>query len=390
MRTMRTAATDTRPQSEKSLADSGSSKVSLGLEPRLMSLDFFRGFTMFLLIAESTDIYDLLVSPELNGTLISAIGLQFHHHPWNGLRFWDLIQPFFMFIVGVAMPFSIGRRWEHGDSWATTFRHALQRSFLLLLFGWGLYCIGPGKLTFELWNVLAQLSFTYLVAFLMMRNSSATQIAFTFGLLAITELAYRLWSMPGFNEAFVPDRNFGSYVDLLLMGKLSRGHWVAFNAVATTAHTMWGVLAGQLLKSERLPWQKIKVLLIAGLIGVVAGYALNSVTPIIKRICTSSFVIASGGWCLLALAFSYWLIDVKKFQGWAKFFCYVGMNSLFIYLFTETGGANWLTRIVKPFVVGIFGWTGELPANIAVRLTVWALLWYLCYWLYQRKIFIKI
>src|SRR5262245_39169933 len=92
-------------------------------ETRLVSLDFFRGLTMFLLIAESTDIYDLLVSPELNGTLISTIGAQFHHHPWNGLRFWDLIQPFFMFIVGVAMPFSIGRRWEHGDTWAATFRH---------------------------------------------------------------------------------------------------------------------------------------------------------------------------------------------------------------------------------------------------------------------------
>ena len=74
MRTMQTAATDTRPQSEKSLADSRSSEVSLGPETRLMSLDFFRGFTMFLLIAESTDIYDLLVAPELNGTLVSTIG----------------------------------------------------------------------------------------------------------------------------------------------------------------------------------------------------------------------------------------------------------------------------------------------------------------------------
>ena len=119
--------------------------MSLGPESRLMSLDFFRGFTMFLLIGESTDIYELLVAPELNGTLVSTIGTQFHHHPWNGLRFWDLIQPFFMFIVGVAMPFSIGRRWEQGDTWAATFRHALQRSFWLLLFGWALYCIGPGK-----------------------------------------------------------------------------------------------------------------------------------------------------------------------------------------------------------------------------------------------------
>ena len=379
-----------QPQSQKTLATAKYSDLGFATQSRLVSLDFFRGLTMFLLIAESTRIYDLLVAPELNGTVISAIGTQFHHHPWNGLRFWDLIQPFFMFIVGVAMPVSIGKRWERGDSWAATFRHALQRSFWLLFFGWALYCIEPGRLTFELWNVLAQLSFTYLVAFLMMRKSTQTQLVFTFALLLISELAYRLWPVPGFNEPFVPDHNFGSYVDLLLMGKLSRGHWVAFNAVPTTAHTMWGVLAGQLLKSERSPGQKIKTLVIAGLIGVVVGYALNPVTPIIKRICTSSFVIASGGWCLLALALSYWLVDVKKFHKPARFFVYVGMNSLLIYLFTETGGAEWIAKIVKPFTTGIFGWTGDLQARIVTSLAVWGLLWYLCYRLYQRKIFVRI
>src|SRR5258705_3246082 len=85
----------------KQAAASKDSDLALSPQSRLMSLDFFRGFTMFLLIAEGTHIYDLLVAPELNGTLIGAIGTQFHHHPWNGLRFWDLIQPFFMFIVGV-------------------------------------------------------------------------------------------------------------------------------------------------------------------------------------------------------------------------------------------------------------------------------------------------
>src|SRR5262245_15555771 len=379
MRTTQSPGLEIQPQPETLGATSKEVKLPSAAQSRLVSLDFFRGFTMFLLIAESTDIYDLLVSPELNGTLISTIGMQFHHHPWNGLRFWDLIQPFFMFIVGVAMPFSIGGRWELGDSWSATFRHALQRSFLLLLFVWALYCIGPGKITFELWNVLAQLSFTYLVAFLMMRQPIPLQLGFTLVLLAISETAYRLCPVPGFNEPFVPDRNFGSYVDLLLMGKLSRGYWVAFNAVPTTAHTMWGVIAGQVLKSARLPLEKIKLLVISGLIGVIVGYALNPVTPIIKRICTSSFVIASGGWCLLALALSYWLIDVKKLQSWAQFLCYVGMNSLFIYLFTETGGANWLARIVKPFAMGIFGWAGQLSANIVSSLTVWALLWYLCY-----------
>jgi predicted acyltransferase len=267
----------------------------------------------------------------------------------------------------------------------------LRRSALLLFFGWAVYCVQPGKLTFELWNVLAQLSFTYLVAFLMMRRSAPTQILFTFGLLLLTEALYRFWPVAGFNQPFVADHNFGSQVDMWLMGKLSVGHWVAFNAVPTTAHTMWGVLAGQLLKSRRPPGRKILTLVAAGGVGVALGYALNPLTPIIKRICTSSFVIASGGWCLLVLALAYGLVDVKKMNGAAaKFFAIVGMNCLTIYLFTETNGARWLRGIVKPFTTGLVGWTGDLSANIITSLGVWAILWAMCFWLYKRKIFIRI
>jgi len=359
-------------------------------EGRLFSLDFYRGFTMFLLIAESTHLFELLVDPSLNGTLLEQIGWQFHHHPWNGLRFWDLVQPFFMFIVGVALPFSVGKRRQRGDSKGSILRHALQRSFLLLVFGWAVYCIRPGYITFELWNVLAQLSFTYLVAFLMMSKPVRVQIVFTVGLLLLTESLYRLWPVPGFDQPFVPDKNFGSYIDLLLMGKLSGGHWVAFNAVPTTAHTMWGVLAGQLLKSEKPVMQKVRILIITGLLGIFLGYALDPVIPIIKRICTTSFVIVSGGWCLLALALSYWLVDIRKIQKIPHFFAIVGMNSLFIYLFAETNGTAWVQQLVVPFTNGLFGWMGSLTSEIITAGLVWFLLWYICYFLYRKRVFIKI
>jgi predicted acyltransferase len=101
-------------------------------------------------------------------------------------------------------------------------------------------------------------------------------------------------------------------------------------------------------------------------------------------------VIVSGGWCLIGLALSYWLIDVRKIRRGIFFFNVVGMNSLFIYLVTNTGGAEWFRHIVKPFANGIFGWTGNLGAEIAASLTVWGMLWYLCYWLYTKRIFIKI
>jgi len=370
--------------------EKNSGQPSTVIPGRVASLDFFRGLTMFLLIGESTELYALLRDPSLHGTVLGFIGIQLSHYTWNGLHFWDLVQPFFMFIVGVAMPFSFGKRWERGDSWKKTFRHAFQRSALLLFFGWALYCIGPGHITFELWNVLAQLSFTYLVAFLMMRKSTRTQIGFTFLLLILTEVLYRTWPVAGFNQPFVPDHNFGSWVDLAIMPHLSAGHWVAFNAVPTTAHTMWGVLAGYVLKSSRTHWNKIKALVIPGVIGVIVGFALNPIDPIIKRICTASFVIVSGGFCLLALALSYWLIDVRGWKKWAIFFNIVGMNPLFIYLFTNSYGANWLHKVAQPFTMAMFAWGGRLTAEIVTSLTVWFMLWYICYWLYKRRIFFKI
>jgi predicted acyltransferase len=374
--------------------------ANAALPQRFVSLDFFRGFTMFMLVGEATGLYELLRSPAFQGSILAFIGWQLEHHDWNGLRFWDLIQPFFMFIVGVAMPFSFARRWEKGESWGRSFTHALRRSALLLLFGWGLYCIGPGRITFELWNVLAQLSVTYLVAFLLMRKPAKVQIGVTVALLVATELLYRLWPVAGFNQPFVPDHNFGSWMDYLLMGKLSNGHWVAINALPTTAHTMWGVLAGQVIRSTRHPMQKLKLLLAAGAIGIVVGYALDPalifghgitpVTPIIKRICTSSFVIVSGGWALLGLGFSYWLIDIRQFRRGILFFNVVGMNSLFIYMLTNTGGAEWCHRIAKPFVHGIFAWAADPYPELATSVVVWAMLWGLCYWMYKKRIFIRL
>jgi len=362
----------------------------LTTEGRLLSLDFFRGFTMFLLIAEGTHLFSHLVDPEINSGFINAIGNQFHHHPWNGLRFWDLVQPFFMFIVGVALPFSVAKRMEKGDAYPQILNHVLFRSFILLLLGWGLYCIGPGRITFRFQNVLAQIAVTYLIAFLIMRRSATFQIVFAFLLLLITELTYRFFPVEGYNQAFVPDKNFGAWFDMLISGELSGGHWVSINAIPTAAHTIWGVLAGQLLMSKRFPAQKIKVLLITGFIAVILGLAMDLITPIIKRIATSSFVILTGGICLLVLCFTYWLIDVKKISKWTKLFAVVGMNSLFIYMLTNSGGGQWIYGIFKPFTMALFSWAGESTAGIITSLFVWAGLWYICYWMYRRKVFVKI
>ena len=357
---------------------------------RLLSLDLFRGLTMFFLIGESTLIYERLADPSVGSPFLSWLGTQFQHHPWNGLRPWDLVQPFFMFIVGVALACSVASREARGESRSRITGHAVRRALLLLFLGWALYCIEPGRITFRFQNVLAQLSVTYIIAYAVMRRPAREQIALSFGLLILAEVLYRTFGAPGFNLPFVPDHNFGSWVDMLLSGELSAGHWVSFNAIPTAAHTIWGVLAGQLLMGARPPRRKIAILALAGLSGVAAGVALNPVTPIIKRIATSTFVITSGGICLLALALCYGVVDVLGFRKGTKFFAVVGMNCLAIYLFTESGGTSWVLRLVAPFATLLFSWAGGLAAGIAASLAAWSILWLMCYWLYKRKIVIKI
>jgi len=371
-------------------APAASSTAPATLKERFLSLDFFRGLTMFLLIGESTLLYEHLRDPRLGGTILGLIGAQLDHHPWAGLRFWDLVQPFFMFIVGAALAFSVAKREARGESRAAITKHVVVRSVTLLVLGWALYCIGPGRITFRFQNVLAQLGVTYPIAYVLMRKKARWQIAWSFAFIAATEVIYRVFWVPGYDQPFVPDHNFGSWVDMLLGGELSAGHWVAFNAIPTAAHTIWGVLAGQWLMSARPARKKIAMFAGLGAAAVAAGFALTAVSPMIKRVSTSSFVVASGGFCLLMLAFSYWLIDVRKWNRWALFLNVVGMNSLFIYLFTESGGTKWVRSLAFPFTMAFAGWTGELAAEVLTSLAAWALLWSMCGWLYKKRIIIKI
>lgn len=357
---------------------------------RLLSLDFYRGLTMFLLIAEFSHLFTYMVSPELEGSFVYVLGKQFHHVKWEGMHFWDLIQPFFMFIVGVAMPLSFAKRMAKGDTYHQLFKHAMKRAFLLLVLGWGLYCIGPERIVFRFQNVLAQLSVTYILAFIVIRKPTTIQIGFSVLLILISEGLYRFFPLEGFNQAFEPGQNFGAWFNILIAGKEDGGHWAMFNAIPTAAHTIWGVLAGQLLMSDRSNKKKVQILLIAGIAGLVIGYGLSPFTPIIKRISTSTFVFASGGWSILALALCYWVIDILKYQKGALIFTIVGMNPLFIYLFAHVGGADLIKSIALPFSNLLFGWTGELNAHIILSIVVLYFLWYICYWMYKKRVFIRI
>ena len=352
---------------------------------RLLSLDFLRGLTMVLLTLESTLLFEHL-QPAVAGSWTAHLLHEFEHHPWHGLHFWDLVQPVFMFVAGTALAFSMKKR-RQTMTWSQSFIKILKRCFWLFFWGVLDYAVRKEGLSFELWDVLTQLSFTTLVAFLIMDFPIVVQIIISFLCLLIPEFLYRYSHIPGFDQPFGDQHNFGNYVDLLLMNKINSGGWVAINCISTSAHTIWGVLAGKVLLSSKTSSQKMRYLLYSSAILLLVGFGLDwsGITPIIKRIATSSFVLASGGYCVLFLAICYWWIDIKKHQRHLLFFTIFGMNSIFIYLFFEIVGDRWFTGYILDITGGLFGFANfpEVPAAIIGSLVVFALEAGIMYFLYM-------
>jgi predicted acyltransferase len=192
-----------------------------------------------------------------------------------------------MYMAGVSMAYSLHKQWASGVSWSQSFRKILKRCFWLFFWGVLDYAVRPQGLSFELWDVLTQLSFTTLVAFLIFRWSTTAQIGVCLFLLLLTEVLYRFTNVPGFDQPFVDQHNFGNYVDLLLMNKINHDGWVAINCIPTAVHTIAGALTGKLLMSDKK--DKIRPMVIWGIACLIVGFGLDygHITPIIKRIATS-------------------------------------------------------------------------------------------------------
>jgi predicted acyltransferase len=356
---------------------------------RVLSIDAFRGFTMICMIGEG---FGLLYFSKSQG-IIGGIAAQFQHVDWNmsipgDLHFWDLIQPFFMFIVGLVMPISFARRWAGGETWSRSLLHVLKRSALLILFGVIARSIQHNKPFLDLINVLAQIAFTYLVAFLVLRAHWTAQGAVALGLLALHWAIFQFGSGPGVQGPWVKDANMGWYLDRLILHQNWSGSYATINCLSSAANTIFGVMVGRLLISSLPLARKMLTLAVAGVLGIVAGFALSPLIPLNKKIWTASFALYSTGMTLLVLLLFYWIFDIKKKRKWATILLVVGSNSIFIYLFHEIMH-HWLTQTATVFL----GWSIDLwgPGGKAIRaLAVIAFEIYVCCWLYRRKIVFKI
>lgn len=361
---------------------------------RLQSLDFLRGFIMVLLAIDSTEFYrhvrDAITDKESFGFKIIT---QFFHNQWQGLHFWDLVQPAFMFMAGVSMAYSITKQTEDAVPWKRQFIKLLKRCSLLLF--WGLFkrISSPDWLSLQnldVTDILTQLAFTSLIAFLLFNIKIKYQVFCCIAILLLTELLYRLCSASGYNLGYTDGQNFGDYINWILFHQKTQGY-VFINWIPTAVHTIAGTIIGKLFIQNN---KQLKYLFFTGTILLVLGYGLNftNITPIIKPIATSSFVLASLGFCMLGLAICYWWVDIKMHRKGLLFCQVLGMNSIFIYLFFDIVGRNWFNSYTTMILTPIFKLfsMNENATLILASLSVFAVEWSICYFLYKKKIFFKL
>jgi predicted acyltransferase len=346
---------------------------------RLVSLDAFRGFIMTLLAAHGFGLATLAGDPNWDW-----LGRQFEHVQWEGMMFWDLIQPSFMFMVGLAMPFAFAARARRGGE-ESVWRHAAYRALMLIVISNVIMSISAGRLHFQLINVLAQIGFTYFICYFLMKLPFKSQaVAAALIMAGYTALFV---AFPGSGGPYSMGDNVGERVDQFFFGRGNPGHWANINFIPSTFVTLLGVWCGYVMIEKNSHARRMKILAGGAAALFALGYGLSPFIPIIKRIHTTAFTFASLGWVLLMLLGFYWLVEVKGYRRLTFPLVVVGMNSIFIYCL-DILMENWIDRAVGVFTGG-YEMLGKL-APIAQATAVFLVMWYFCYWLYKRRIFIKI
>lgn len=367
---------------------------SLPVKPqRLLFLDFYRGLIMVILILGETDFFTRL-SHAFDNPVTRFLAIQFVHSKWHGLHFWDLLLPAFMLIAGVALALSYRKQQQMGYTWKLSFTKVLKRSMWLLFWGVLIYAVRNQKLNLQFSNVLTELSFATLIAFFVIKLPPVWQLAISLLCLLIPELLLRLTNVPGYEQPFTDQHNFANYLDLLIINKVNKGYGTTLNCLPSAAHTIWGMMAGQLLLTNKNYKIKCRYLIGSGILALLFGIALDlaDITPILKWIASSSFILVTGGISLIVLAILYMRIDVFKHQRYLLFFTIVGMNSIFIYLFINFIGSKWMNHFIDTLCTGILN-IAHIPAvtgMVVSCLIIFCIEWYLCYFLYKKKIFFKL
>jgi predicted acyltransferase len=365
-----------------------------------MSLDLFRGAT----------IAGMILVNNAGDEASSYWPLK--HAQWNGWTPTDLVFPFFLFIVGVAMPFSFSARLKRGESKQELLRHVLWRG--IVLFALGMLLNGfPDQYHLASWRVygvLQRIAVCYVIsAILALYTDWRGWIVTIAGCLVGYWLLVRFVPVPGFGvpthniPLLDPDRNLAAWLDRrLLAGHLyerTRDPEGVLSTIPAVATSLLGILTGQWLRSARSAQSKALGMALFGVVGVVAGQIMNLGFPINKKLWTSSYVIFTAGLALLGLALCYWMVDVRKWRGlWTKPLLVFGMNAIAAYVLAEaisglldrlhTGeGMSWQDSIYESMFVPL---ANPAQASLLYALSYVLVCWVAMWMLYRKGIFVKI
>jgi predicted acyltransferase len=399
---------------------------------RLVSLDAYRGFIMLAMVSAGLRIPE--VAKHQSGGIFPILAPSLDHVPWQGCAAWDLIQPAFMFMVGVAVPYSLARRMQEGVPFSKLIGQALRRSLILILLAIFLSSPGYHQTNFVFINVLAQIGLGYVFVVLLCGRGLRAQIIVAVAILAGYWLLFLLYPVPqpgpkfpysayglpsdwqlfsGVAAHWNKHTNVASQFDLWFLNLFPRespyvlkrddGGYATLNFIPSIATMILGLMAGELLKSSRSPERKCITLLVAGaglMIGGLVWMWLGC--PIVKRIWTPSWVLVSGAFVTWMLALFYAVFDMTGWKRWALPLSVVGMNSIAIYCMSQTM-KGWIWSNIELHLGAIFRWAPVaklfeltlgpgfvqlMPIVQAGSVTV--VLWLVSYWMYRQKIFIRI
>jgi predicted acyltransferase len=362
---------------------------------RLYSLDALRGFDMFWIMGAEEIVHGLFKATKL--PFFEAFSIQLTHPAWDGFHMYDCIFPLFLFIAGVASPYSVGREIEKGHSKGSIILKIAKRALILVLLGLvvnnGLVIRPISEIRFG--SVLGRIGIAYMFAnfIYLITKKQITRIICFFSLVIGYYLLLKFNAAPGFPKGDLTQAgNFASYLDrLILPGKLYLGNHDPEGLISTIPAIgtgLLGIIVGNYLKNSiDVGSRKSLILFSAGLFFIVIAKIWNLDFPINKNLWSSSFTMLVGGISMIFLSVFYYIIDVKGYRYWAFFFNVIGMNSILIYISGHFINWDYTTN-------GFFHWVGQLLDEpykaVAFSVLYVFVQWQFLYFMYKQKVFLKV
>ena len=360
---------------------------------RVISVDALRGFDMFWIMGGEGIFMGL--DKVFHNKISGFINEQLNHVEWFGFHFYDIIMPLFLFLVGVSMVYSFRKRLSTEKSDVALWKHTIKRVIILWLLG---MIVQGNLLTYDLnkfhfyANTLQAIAAGYLIATVIILYLPVLhQITATLGLLLLYWAVMALIPIGGNTlGAYTPDRNVAQFVDAFILGRFDDGYdytWIV-SSLNFGATTMLGVFCGYILQSRVSKIKKFRNFLIFGAVLIVLALVLDIWHPIIKKLWTSSFVLFSGGICVLLLGAFYLIIDIWNVRKGTKWMIIIGSNAIFAYVVSHVFGDQ-LRAMADVFINGLVPYIGNWFDTVTYAGGVLILFAALRY-MYKNKIYIKI